>query len=100
MKVFVKMVCFVVVCILFATVVGAHSGRTDSSGGHYNRSTGEYHYHHGQGPHDHWDIDGDGIKDCPYEYYGAIVKKILTILLVIGVVIAIVVYVIKRLKNK
>jgi hypothetical protein len=22
-----------------------HSGRTDSSGGHYNRKTGEYHYH-------------------------------------------------------
>lgn len=26
-------------------LVKAHSGRTDSSGGHYNRSTGEYHYH-------------------------------------------------------
>ncbi|MDE6593317.1 MAG: YHYH domain-containing protein [Oscillospiraceae bacterium] len=25
----------------------AHPGRTDSSGGHYNRSTGEYHYHNG-----------------------------------------------------
>ena len=23
----------------------AHSGRTDASGGHYNRKTGEYHYH-------------------------------------------------------
>lgn len=27
----------------------AHPGRTDSSGGHYNRSTGEYHYHNGGG---------------------------------------------------
>lgn len=26
-------------------LVLAHSGRTDSDGGHYNRSTGEYHYH-------------------------------------------------------
>jgi hypothetical protein len=25
----------------------AHSGRTDSDGGHYNRSNGEYHYHNG-----------------------------------------------------
>ena len=25
----------------------SHSGRTDSKGGHYNRSTGEYHYHNG-----------------------------------------------------
>jgi len=25
--------------------VFSHSGRTDSSGGHYNRSTGTYHYH-------------------------------------------------------
>jgi hypothetical protein len=23
----------------------SHSGRTDSNGGHYNRKTGEYHYH-------------------------------------------------------
>ena len=23
----------------------AHSGRTDANGGHYDRSTGEYHYH-------------------------------------------------------
>lgn len=25
----------------------SHSGRTDASGGHYNRKTGEYHYHGG-----------------------------------------------------
>ena len=25
--------------------VFSHSGRTDSSGGHYNRKTGTYHYH-------------------------------------------------------
>ena len=28
----------------------AHSGRTDSRGGHYNRKTGEYHYHGGAKP--------------------------------------------------
>ncbi len=31
----------------------AHGGRTDSSGGHYNRSTGEYHFHHGYSAHQH-----------------------------------------------
>jgi hypothetical protein len=28
----------------------SHGGRTDSSGGHYNRGTGEYHYHNGGRP--------------------------------------------------
>ena len=35
-------------CFLLATFTSllfAHSGGTDSSGGHYNRSTGSYHYH-------------------------------------------------------
>lgn len=46
----------------------AHSGRTDRKGGHYNRSTGKYHYHHGYPAHDHYDIDGDGKADCPYKF--------------------------------
>ena len=29
-------------------MVFAHPGRTDSNGGHWNRSTGEYHYHSGE----------------------------------------------------
>jgi hypothetical protein len=37
-----------------------HSGRTDSQGGHYDRRTGEYHFHHGMGPHQH----PGGV--CPY----------------------------------
>lgn len=40
----------------------AHPGKTDSRGGHYNRSTGEYHYHHGYPAHQH--IDGT----CPYDF--------------------------------
>lgn len=43
----------------------AHSGRTDSSGGHRDNKNasglGSYHYHHGYGPHLH----PNGI--CPYE---------------------------------
>ena len=50
------------------TYVYAHPGRTDSSGGHTNHSTGEYHYHHGYSAHDHYDMDDDGDIDCPYDF--------------------------------
>ena len=53
-----------ILLILFVgitTISLSHSGRTDSSGGHYNRSTGEYHYHHGYSAHQH----PNGV--CPYE---------------------------------
>lgn len=53
---------------LFTIVVYAHSGRTDSSGGHRDSSTGKYHYHHGYPAHSHYDIDGDGTRDCPYNF--------------------------------
>lgn len=37
-----------VICIFsFAIFCFAHSGRTDANGGHYDRSTGEYHFHNG-----------------------------------------------------
>lgn len=49
-------------------VTALHRGRTDENGGHYDHSTGEYHYHHGYPEHDHYDMDGDGKKDCPYDF--------------------------------
>ena len=55
-------------CVLLTLPILAHSGRTDSNGGHYDHSTGEYHYHHGYSAHKHYDIDGDGIKDCPKKF--------------------------------
>ena len=59
-----KIIVLILFCTLFIsfslTTIYAHSGRTDSSGGHYNRSTGEYHYHHGYSAHQH----PNGI--CPY----------------------------------
>lgn len=42
-------------------IIHAHPGRTDSAGGHYDSSTGEYHYHHGYPAHQH----KNGI--CPYD---------------------------------
>lgn len=53
---------------VFACTIVLHGGRTDEWGGHYDHSTGEYHYHHGYPAHDHYDIDGDGTVDCPYKF--------------------------------
>lgn len=65
----VKIIFSVATCmLLLSIVVSAHSGATDSNGGHYDHSTGEYHYHHGYPAHDHYDMDGDGVKDCPYNF--------------------------------
>lgn len=51
-----------VICMLAGCLMAdAHSGRTDAKGGHYDRSTGEYHYHHGYPAHQH----PNGV--CPYE---------------------------------
>jgi len=33
--------------LVFSAPAFSHSGRTDANGGHYNRTTGEYHYHNG-----------------------------------------------------
>lgn len=43
-----------------ASLVFAHSGGTDENGGHWERSTGTYHYHHGYPAHQH----PNGV--CPY----------------------------------
>lgn len=51
-----------ITALLCLVSVSAHPGRTDKNGGHYNHSTGEYHYHHGYPAHQH--IDGV----CPYDY--------------------------------
>lgn len=46
-------VLFALLVVFLAMPAQAHPGRTDSSGGHWNRSTGEYHYHHGYSAHQH-----------------------------------------------
>lgn len=52
---------FYIFFILSNNFIYAHSGKTDANGGHYNNSTGEYHFHHGYAAHQH--INGV----CPYE---------------------------------
>lgn len=60
-----RLVSFLMICIMLTTLSFAHSGRTDSSGGHKDNKNvsglGYYHYHHGMGPHLH----PNGI--CPYD---------------------------------
>ena len=77
MKKLLISVCWVVLALLFALDSYAHSGRTDWRGGHYDQSTGDYHYHHGESAHDHYDIDGDGTIDCPksFNYIKAFITK-------------------------
>lgn len=58
-------VCVLSVCQLS---VSAHRGGTDANGGHTNKSTGTYHYHHGYSAHNHYDMNGDGTIDCPYDF--------------------------------
>ena len=62
-------ICALIVLVsLLVSPAYAHPGRTDGQGGHLNHSTGEYHYHHGMSAHDHYDMDGDGIAYCPFNF--------------------------------
>ena len=71
-----RIVFSLLVLLTVATAVYAHSGRTDSAGGHTNHSTGEYHYHHGYDDHQHYDMNGDGVADCPYKFKDNTTRKI------------------------
>lgn len=57
-----KVLVIAIVLLCCISVSFAHPGRTDSNGGHYNRSTGEYHYHHGYPEHQHVN------NTCPYDF--------------------------------
>lgn len=68
MKKFLSLILCALLVLLCVQTTYAHSGGTDSAGGHYDSSSGEYHYHHGYPAHDHYDMDGDGVADCPYAF--------------------------------
>ena len=42
-----KVLLILIAALLLASSALAHPGRTDANGGHWNHSTGEYHYHDG-----------------------------------------------------
>lgn len=56
------LICLLVMALILSFCAFAHSGRTDSKGGHTDHSTGEYHYHHGYSAHQHT----NGV--CPYDF--------------------------------
>lgn len=62
MRKFLAILISVILIILLGISASAHGGKTDSNGGHYNRSTGEYHYHHGYPAHQHTN------GECPYDF--------------------------------
>lgn len=62
MKKILSFLALILTVFVSLVAVQSHSGNTDASGGHYNRSTGEYHYHHGYPAHSHTD------GKCPYDY--------------------------------
>ena len=68
MKKILLVIFIIALLVPLSLCVTAHPGKTDSNGGHTDHATGEYHYHHGYSAHDHYDMDGDGVKDCPYEF--------------------------------
>ena len=57
-----KLVLILFVTFGFISLVSAHSGRTDSSGGHNNLSNGTYHYHNSGGSNSY-----SGNCACPYD---------------------------------
>lgn len=84
-----KKLIWLVLIVLLATVTvsSAHSGRTDANGGHYNRATGGYHYHHGYEAHSHTN------GACPYDdsirasvSSGDVIGIILLVLLIVGII--------------
>ena len=60
----ISLILMLIVVIILGSCVAvfAHPGKTDSDGGHFDRSTGEYHYHHGYPAHQHKN------GTCPYDF--------------------------------
>ena len=64
------LILFIIGLLLCSNILAiAHSGGTDSNGGHYDRQNEGYHYHHGYPEHEH----PDGV--CPYKNKTDITKK-------------------------
>ena len=61
-KVVIIVITFALIFAILTMSAFAHPGRTDSKGGHHDRSTGEYHYHHGYEAHQHTN------GKCPYDF--------------------------------
>lgn len=81
-KILVSVLCLIMM-ICVPMIAFAHSGGTDSSGGHTDKETGEYHYHHGYPAHQH----PNGV--CPYKSNNSTTKNNYDFGDIIGIVIAV-----------
>ena len=79
MKLHKLFLAFLAFILLLSLPAYAHSGKTDGAGGHYDRFSGEYHYHHGYSAHQH----PNGV--CPYDYDE--VEKTSTLETIVGIII-------------
>jgi hypothetical protein len=77
----------IILCIAALSVTAsAHPGRTDSEGGHLDRGTGNYHYHHGKPAHNRCG------NECPYreseqetKFFGDVINKdVISVFCVLG----------------
>lgn len=68
-----RIVWLFIVFITFVSISFAHPGRTDSNGGHYDRSTGEYHYHNG-GYEEYYETPGTD-NEIDNEQTGGLIVK-------------------------
>ena len=59
-KIVILLINIILLSVALFVYVYAHSGKTDSRGGHYDHQYGTYHYHHGYRAHSH--ANGG----CPY----------------------------------
>lgn len=74
MKKFISIfIIFIMITIPFSY---AHPGRTDANGGHYDRSTGEYHYHNGGSSYENQLIIEDDDNDSSSSYHEYVVNRL------------------------
>ena len=88
----IVLMAFFIIFIFGLCTVFAHPGRTDADGGHYNHSTGEYHYHTGEyaGRYNystgdyHEGIHTEADDDSEETSIGEIVFNVIMSILVVG----------------
>ena len=70
-----KTVLLFIIFVTFVSISFAHPGRTDSNGGHYDRSTGEYHYHNDGYSIDEYSSDKLKVNDTSNDLQEQIYSK-------------------------
>lgn len=67
---------FIIFFVMILPLSYAHPGRTDANGGHYDRSTGEYHYHNGGSSYENQLIIEDDDNDSSSSYHEYVVNRL------------------------